>query len=128
MEAPTRLSGVTSAGISPGWGTVTLLLALEDGQAGARIQMTNVLYIPQSPASLVSLHKLNNAGLYWDNKSWHLCDDNDDKKIVGYTPKWRQSWILQLVDTKDYEIAVGIIPIGNKTYQWPLGNSRPVVR
>ena len=87
VEKSTRLSGVTLLDISLGWGTVTFLFVLEDGQARAQIQMTNILYIPQSPASLIILHKLNNARLYWDNKSWHLYNNNDDKKVVGYTSK-----------------------------------------
>ena len=91
VESPTALSGVTSAGVSPGWGTVSLMLALENGQIGAQIQMVHVLYIPQSPVSLISLHKLNKAGFYWDNRSWSLSDEKRGGKIVGYVLKWRQN-------------------------------------
>ena len=56
--------------------------------------MTHMLYIPQSPASLISLHKLNKAGLYSDNQSWYLSNDKKKGQIVGYVPKWRQSWIF----------------------------------
>ncbi len=35
VNSPTTLSRVISAGVSPGWGTITLTLALENGQAGA---------------------------------------------------------------------------------------------
>ncbi len=35
VNSPTTLSEVISAEVSPGWGTVTLILALENGQAGA---------------------------------------------------------------------------------------------
>lgn len=64
VEGTTALSGVTSQGVSPGWGTVTLLLAKEDGQLGAQLSISRVLYIPQSPANLISLAKLNDLGLY----------------------------------------------------------------
>ncbi len=94
VNFPTTLSEVTCAGVSPGWGTVTLLLAFENGQAGAQIQLKQVLYIPQSPANLISLHKLNAIGLYWDNRTWHLWDDKKQGQIIGYIPKWRKSWIF----------------------------------
>ena len=87
METPTPLSGVTSKGVSPGWGTVTLSLALENGQQGALLSMARVFYIPQSPANLISLAKLNNVGLYWDNKTWNLYDATETGNIVGYVPK-----------------------------------------
>ena len=117
MESPTALSGVTSASISPGWGTVSLILVLEDRQVGAQIRMTYVLYIPQSPASLISLHKLNKAGFYWDNRSWYLSDDKQGGQIVGYVPKWRQSWIFRLIDTNIQDIAVSITAIDNQIFQ-----------
>lgn len=37
VNLPTTLSGVTFAGVFPSWGTVTLILALENGQVGAQI-------------------------------------------------------------------------------------------
>ena len=124
MESPTALSGVTSAGISPGWGTVSLILVLEDGQIGAQIRMTHVLYIPQSPASLISLHKLNEAGLYWDNRSWYLSDDKKGGRIIGYVPKWRQSWIFRLMDTNIQDIAISITAIDDQTFQWPINHTQ----
>lgn len=48
---------------------VTLLFLLQDDQVEIQIQMTNFLYILQSFANFMNLYKLNNAGLYWNNKS-----------------------------------------------------------
>ena len=69
MEILTLLSGVTSKRVSLGWGTVTLSLALKTSQQRALLFMARVFYIPQSPANLISLVKLNNVELYWDNKT-----------------------------------------------------------
>ncbi len=87
VNSATTLSGVTSAEVSPGWGTVTLTLALENGQAGAQICLKHVLYIPQSPANLINLHKLNEIRLYQDNQTWHLWDNKKQEKIIRYFPK-----------------------------------------
>ena len=93
---------------------------MENGQAGAQIRLKHVLYIPQSPANLISLHKLNEIGLYWDNQTWHLWNDKKQGQIIGYIPKWRKSWIFRLLDTNIQDIAIGITVIDDQTYQWPL--------
>lgn len=79
----TLLSGVASQGVSPGWGTVVLPLALEDGQQGAILSMSHVYYILQSPSNLISLAKLNDVGLYWDNQTWNLYDIKETGQILG---------------------------------------------
>lgn len=94
VESPTALSRIIFVGVFLGWGTVSLMLALENGQVGAQIRMAYILYIPQSLASFISLHKLNEAGLYWDNRSWSLSDKKKGGRVVRYVPKWRQSWIF----------------------------------
>ena len=96
MKSLTPLSGVTSKGVSPGWGTVVLSLALENGQKGAILSMSYVFYIPESPANLISLAKLNDVGLYWDNKTWNLYDAKGSGQIVGYVPKWCQNWVFRI--------------------------------
>ena len=106
-------------GASPGWKTVTLLLAQKDGQLGAQLSMSRVLYIPQSPANLISLAKLNDIGLYWDNCTWALYDAKGTGNPVGYIPKWQQSWVFRLWTMDIEDIAVGITRIDEKTYQWP---------
>ncbi len=120
VNSPTTLSGVTSTGISPGGGTVTLILVLENGQAGAQICLKHVLYTSQSPPNLINLHKLNKIRLYWDNRTWHLWDDKKQGQIIGYILKWRKSWIFQLLDTNVQDITIGITVIDDQTYQWPL--------
>lgn len=37
---------ITSVGVFPGWGTITFILTLENGQVGAQIWLKYVLYIP----------------------------------------------------------------------------------
>lgn len=123
MENPTPLSEVTSKGVSPGWGTVVLSLALENSQKGAILSMAHVFYIPESPANLISLAKLNDVGLYWDNKTWNLYDAKGTGHIVGYVPKWRQNWIFRIWDMDRGDIAVGITRIDANTYQWPMDNT-----
>ena len=127
MENPTPLSGVTSKGVSPGWGTVVLSLALENGQKGAILSMAHVFYIPESPANLISLAKLNDVGLYWDNKTWNLYDTKRTGQIVGYVPKWRQNWVFRIWDMDIKDIAVGITKIDADTYQWPIDNTFSVL-
>lgn len=113
VEGTTALSGVTAHEVLPGWGTVTLLLAQKNGQLGAQLSMSRVLYIPQSPANLISLAKLNDVGLYWDNRTWTLYN------AEGYIPKWHQSWIFRLWTMDIEDIAIGITRIDKDTYQWP---------
>lgn len=64
MENLILLSKVTSIGVSPGWGIVILLLALENDQQRALLTITYVFYILESPINLISLTKLNDVGLY----------------------------------------------------------------
>ena len=49
--------------------------------------MAQVFYILQSSANLISLAKLNNVGLYWDNKTWNLYNVMGISNIVGYVLK-----------------------------------------
>lgn len=90
-------SGVTAQGASPGWGTVTLLLAQEDGQLGAQLSMSRVFYILQSPANLISLAKLNDVGLCWGDRTWGL------------------------YDAKELETQLVTFPNGNKTGSFDYG-------
>lgn len=83
----TTPSRVTSQGVSPGLRTVILLLALEDGQQRAILSISHVLYILKSPVNLISLAKLNNSGLYWNNRTWNLYYAKETGEIVGYMPK-----------------------------------------
>lgn len=64
VEGTTALSKMITQGASPGWETITLLLAQKDGQLGAPLSISRVLYIFQSPVNLISLAKLNKIGLY----------------------------------------------------------------
>jgi hypothetical protein len=49
--------------------------------------LTNVWYISQSPASLISQARLNDAGVYHDNETWILYD-KITKQNIGYAPRW----------------------------------------
>lgn len=91
VKSPIALSGITYIGISLRQEIVLLILVLEDGQVRAQIQMTYVLYISQSPISLINLHKFNKTGLYQNNQIWYLSDDKQKGQIVGYISKWWQS-------------------------------------
>ncbi len=82
--------------------------------------MAQVFYILQSLANLISLAKLNNVGLYWDNKTWNSYDITEIGNIVGYMSKWRQNWVFQIWDINIKDIAVGITKIGSDIYQWPM--------
>lgn len=64
----TSITGATASTISPGKGVICLKLALEDGSPGSTLTLTNVWYIPQCPANLVSQARLNDAGVFYNNE------------------------------------------------------------
>lgn len=51
---------------------VVLSLALENSQKGAILSIVHIFYILEFLANSISLAKLNNVELYWDNKTWNL--------------------------------------------------------
>ena len=117
MESSTLLSRVTSKSVSLDWGIAVLLLALKNRQKRAILSMSHIFYIPESPANLISLAKLNDVGLYWDNKTWNLYNAKGSGQIVGYISKWYQNCIFRIWDMDIKNIAVGISRIDTDTYQ-----------
>lgn len=110
------LLGVTSRGVSPSWSTVILSLALENGQKRTILSLSYMFYIPESPANLISLAKLNNIRLYWDNKTWNLYNAKKTGQVVNYVSKWHQNWVFWIWDIDIKNIAVGITRINADIY------------
>ncbi len=92
-ERPTRVGGSTLDKVSPGWGTVRIRLALEDGSKGIILNLQNVFYLPNSPSNLISLSLLNDAGIYYDNEQQALYDKASQKPLA-FAQWWEQSFLL----------------------------------
>lgn len=127
MESLMPILGVTFKGISSGWGIVALSLALENGQKKAILSMSYVFYILVSFANLISLAKLNNIRLYWDNKTWNLYNTKRSNHVVDYISKWYQNWVFQLWDMDIKDITVDITRFDADTYQWSIDNTLSIL-
>lgn len=64
-DDPITITGATASSISPGKGKIEINLALENGTQGSKMTLSQVMYMPQCPANLVSNYKLNRSGVYW---------------------------------------------------------------
>ena len=79
--------------------------------------MSHIFYILESLVNFISLTKLNNVGLYWDNKTWNLYDTKGSSQIISYVPKWCQNWVFWIWNMNIKNIVVGITRIDADTYQ-----------
>lgn len=61
---PISITGATASSISPGKEKVKINLVLENGTQGSKMTLSQVMYMPQCPANLVSNYKLNQSGVY----------------------------------------------------------------
>lgn len=118
-DDPTLITGATASITSPGQGTIQLKLALEDGTLGSTLTLTNVWYMPQCPANLVSQARLNDSNVFYDNENWTLYL-RETKQILGSVPRVNNNFILKTIQNQD----VGIHLTRTTTdidapYQWP---------
>ena len=124
-DDPTPISGATASTLSPGKGTICLNLALEDGSPGSTLTLTNVWYLPQCPANLVSQARLNDSNAFYDNEDWtlYLRDSSLKRVTLGYIPRVNNSFILKTI--QDQDVAVHLVSHdaidvdSEPYYQWP---------
>lgn len=121
-DDPTQITGATASTISPGKGTICLNLALEDKSPGSTLTLTNVWYMPQCPANLVSQARLNDSNAFYDNEDWtlYLRDKTMKRIILGYIPRVNNSFIFKT--TQNQDVAIHLTHTGNtdiEPYQWP---------
>lgn len=128
-DDPTSITGATALTTWPGKGTVCLKLALlDDGSLGCMLTLTNVWYRPQCSVNLVSQARLNDAGVFYDNKEWTLYlarREATSKQTIGYVPRVNNSFIFSTIEDQD-SMAVRLTHDGTSSsdqdhllYQWP---------
>lgn len=115
-ESLTDMNGVSGACISLGRGKAILHLALKDNTPGTVMTLTDVMYMPQCPANLVSNYKMAMANVYWHSKDWEIYHGST-KQVLGYAQLVYKSQIFKTLDHLD--IAVHLFQGDNETYQWP---------
>ena len=80
------------------------------------MNLSNVYFLPNSPSNLVSLALLNDSNILHDNEN-EVLYDRKSKRVLAQAKRWRNSFILQLLNLSD--AAVSLTRIDNETYQWP---------
>jgi hypothetical protein len=120
FERCTPMAGALSAGVSPGYGTVRLALRLKNGSSGRSLKLENVYYIPQCPASLVSLSTITKKGdIWWDQKR-ELLYLGKTRQEIGHVLPWKKSFVLRTQDIPDDDLAVHLTQMVNSdVFQWP---------
>lgn len=116
FDDPTTITGATSSSVSPGKGTIHLKLTFEDETPGSTLTLTDVWYMPQCPANLISQAKLNDVDVFYDNKDWSIYL-KATRQILGYVSRINNSFVFKTLDNLD--IAVQLIQGDNKVFQWP---------
>lgn len=119
-DDPMQIAGATSSTTSPGKGIIQLKLALEDGMPGSTLTLTNVWYMPQCPANLVSQARLNDSNVFYNNENWTLYL-RDTRQILGYAPRINNSFVLKTIQNQDM-IGVHLTRATTDVdapYQWP---------
>lgn len=116
QERATIVGGSTADGVSPGRGKIRLHLALEDGSEGVALTVNNVLYMPNSPCNLVSLGRMNNSGIFYNNENKTLYDVKT-RRTLAHAQRWRNSYLLKPLNLSDS--AVFLTRIDDETYQYP---------
>lgn len=110
------ITEATASSISPGKGKIQINLALENGTQGSKMILSQVMYMPQCLANLVSNCKLNHVGVYWHSVNWTLFRIGN-KKILSYVPLVNKSQIFKTLE--NLNIAIHLAQKDNKIYQWP---------
>jgi hypothetical protein len=111
VPMPTDISGVAPA-YSPGRGTMILYTRLEKFKY--KLILLNVWYIPSSPANLVSLGRLEEAGCYWNHKNHQL---QHEDRVIAHTPKVNGCYPIELVEGP--KIAAHLTCVTEDLYLWP---------
>lgn len=117
-ELPTRIGGSTSNGVSPGRGKVKLRLSLKDGSEGLVLNLVDTFYLPNSPCNLVSLARLNNSGIFHNNKDENLYHVKT-RQVLAQAPRWNKSYLLRPLNLSDS--AVHLTHVVKDNYEWPQG-------
>lgn len=117
-ELPTRAGGSTSNGVSPGRGKLKLRLSLKDGSKGLVLTLANTFYLPNSPCNLVSLGRLNNSGIFHNNKDKTLYHVKS-RRVLAQAPQWNNSYLLRPLNLSDS--AIHLTRVAEDTYEWPQG-------
>ena len=69
---------------SVGKGSISIQTALPDKSHGSTLTLHDVLYVPHSPANLLSGSRLEEMGVFFDNETHELKCNNE---VIGYAPK-----------------------------------------
>lgn len=93
IKKPTNVGGLTVDGISPGYGTMRIRLALEDGRKEIVLNLQNVFYLPNSPSNLVSLSLLNDANIFYNNER-HTLYNKTSRRPLAFAQCWERSFLL----------------------------------
>lgn len=123
-ERPTRVGGSKSNGLSPGRGKVKLRLSLKDGSEGLMLNLFDALYLPNSPGNLVSLGRLNDSGIFYNNEDEKLYIPREISTGTGTSVTVEQEVIMMIQGFSMVTLASIISPRDvRKCSVWSFPNS-----
>jgi hypothetical protein len=67
-----------------GKGSVSIQTALPNGSYGSTLTIHDVFYVPYSSANLLSGGRLEEIGVFFNNKTYEL---KHNSEVIGYAPK-----------------------------------------